>query len=124
MTAPAYDPRKTFGIGNGVEVRDNPARIVDVVVSNLTTYELNLSRRLPRINGDTRWRKKRLRKKFAKLDAVRFAPEIKAATDAIIKRMEDDIMERVIDPDGENAQRRAEVARLRLRTKEHGGHEA
>jgi hypothetical protein len=37
-----------------------------------------MEHRQPRINGDTRRRKRRLREKLAKLDAIRYAPAILA----------------------------------------------
>jgi hypothetical protein len=42
-----------------------------------TSIPLHLPKRLPRLNGDTRRRKARLRKKLEKQDRIRFAPVIR-----------------------------------------------
>jgi len=50
-----------------------------------------MEHRQPRINGDTRRRKRRLREKLAKLDAIRYAPAIRAAADEMKRRVIDKI---------------------------------
>jgi hypothetical protein len=56
-----------------------------------TSIPLHLPRRLPQINGDTRRRKRRLREKLEKLDAIRYAPAIRAATAEMKRRVMDKI---------------------------------
>ena len=50
-----------------------------------------MEHRQTRINGDTRRRKRRLREKLAKLDAIRYAPAIRAAAVGIKRRVIDKI---------------------------------
>lgn len=54
-----------------------------------------MDHRQPRINGDTRRRKRRLREKLEKLDMIRYAPAIQAAA-AEMKRRVMDKLEREI----------------------------
>ena len=56
-----------------------------------TSIPLHLPRRLPRINGDTRRRKRRLREKLEKLDAIWYAPAIRAAAAEMKRRVMDKI---------------------------------
>lgn len=56
-----------------------------------TTIPVRWPKRLPRINGDTRRRKRRLREKLAKLDAIRYAPAIRAAAAEMKRRVMDKI---------------------------------
>ena len=79
MTVPAYDPRQPFGVGNGVEVRDNLPRFAPCTCDIL----------------------------------LRECPSCIAAQDWLDAHT---------DPDGENAQRRAEVATIRAETRARGGH--
>jgi hypothetical protein len=50
-----------------------------------------MEHRQPRINGDTRRRKRRLRDKLAKLDAILYAPAIRAAAAELKRRVIDKI---------------------------------
>ncbi len=43
-----------------------------------TSFPVHLPKRLPRINGDTRRRKRRLREKLEKKDAIKYGPAIRA----------------------------------------------
>jgi hypothetical protein len=61
---------------------------VIVLVSSSTTVPFRLPKRLPRWNGDTRRRKRRLREKLAKLDAIRYGPAIKTWTRMMTKRFD------------------------------------
>jgi hypothetical protein len=54
-----------------------------------------MEHRQPRLNGDTRHRKRRLREKLAKLDTIRYAATIRAAA-AEMKRRVTDRIEREI----------------------------
>ena len=51
--------------------------------------------RVPRINGDTRRRKRRLREKLEKKDAIRYAPEIRAACEEFKRRLKEKIERRL-----------------------------
>ena len=68
VTAPAYDPRKPYGIGNGAEC--HTSRLID----------------------------------------------------AVLHAADPDDDDDALDPDGENTQRRAEVATIRAETRARGGH--
>lgn len=61
-----------------------------------TSIPLHLPRRLPRINGDTRRRKRRLREKLEKLDAIRYAPAILAAAAEMKGRVMDKIEREIL----------------------------
>jgi hypothetical protein len=56
---------------------------------------LHLPRRLPRINGDMRRRKKRLRRKLEKRDAVEYANVIKSVSDLWIKHINSEFIKGV-----------------------------
>lgn len=63
-------------------------------ITNLTdvTYQLHLPRRTPRINGDTRRRKRRLRDKIAKRDKATYAGVMRWASalirDGVVRAIE------------------------------------
>jgi len=70
--------------------KTKPARVarrLDAPVG--AAIRLCIPNRMPRLNGDTRRRKKRLRKKLAKLDYARFAPLIEAAAGLMWRRVKD-----------------------------------
>lgn len=50
-----------------------------------------MEHRQPRLNGDTRRRKRRLREKLARLDEIRYAPSIRAAAAEMKRRVMDKI---------------------------------
>jgi ribosomal protein L25 (general stress protein Ctc) len=50
-----------------------------------------MDHRQPRLNGDTRRRKRRLREKLAKRDAIRYAPAIRAVAAELKRRVMDKI---------------------------------
>ena len=56
-----------------------------------------LPNRMPRINGDTRRRKRRLREKLDKLDLIRYAPAIRAAQRILKTEFEDAFLRAVME---------------------------
>jgi len=53
-----------------------------------TSIPVHWPKRLPRINGDTRRRSRRLREKLEKLDLIRYAPAIREAQRRVIDKIE------------------------------------
>ena len=99
MTAPAYDPRQPYGIGNGITVRDN----------------LRLS---AVIDGAMRYCRKDLGRMMSDFDYCSECPLLMSCVSQV--KQEEDAHS---DHDGENARRRAEVAAIRAETRARGGHE-
>jgi hypothetical protein len=56
-----------------------------------TSIPLHLPKRLPRLNGDTRRRKRRLREKMEKKDKIRYVPAIRTVAAEIKLRVMDKI---------------------------------
>jgi hypothetical protein len=72
--------------------------------------------RQPRINGDTRRRKRRLREKLAKKDQIKYGPMIRVMQAKLQRFMEEDLLQEMQKPQHQNFSfRRFSRALTRLR---------
>ena len=125
MTAPAYDPaRGPYGVGNGVEVRDNkPHR--DMMYPEC----VRCCQQQNRVSAAMIQRRLHIgySRAFALVEDMGNHGVTTGPDEQGVRKLKPEftleLFGGTFDTDGENAQRRAEVATIRAETRARGGHE-